>query len=255
MRERDRVEALIDRVIAGARIPSAAGRDDLRRELRTHFEEGASSSPDRVAFAIRRFGPEGLVTESLRRVYRWDYFAVHVARVAASTIASVAAALVILALLNLRIEIQTEVWRLTPGFSRAAGVALAVVLGLVAVQEALRRPFSARRAAVALGTYAAVCAVMQLLGTHSAGAFVVATVFVVFGYLCSKLPSRLLRWVMTFVAFAAIEYAIHARLAIAFGPSRAALASAALVAVWASTILILTRVDRAFAHTFGPAPN
>ncbi|HEY2905971.1 MAG TPA: hypothetical protein VGJ29_08720 [Vicinamibacterales bacterium] len=248
------VDALIDRIVAGARIPSRAERDDLRRELQTHFEEG-TTSPDLAGFAIRRFGPEALITESLRRVYWWDYLAAHVARLVASTIASFAAALVILALVNLRVEIQTEVWRLTPGFSRAAGVALAVVLGLVAVQEAIRRPFSAARALLALGAYAAICGVMQTLVAHSAEAFVVATVFVALGYMCSKLPSRPLRWMMTFVLFAATEYAIHARLAINFAPSRAAVASAALVAVWGSTILILTRIDRAFAQKFDSAAN
>ena len=97
--------------------------------------------------------------------------------------------------------------------------------------------------------------VMQRLVAHSAGAFVAATVFVALGYLCSKLPSRPVRWMMTFVLFAATEYAIHARLAIHFAPSRAALASAALVAVWASTVVILSRIDRAFAHKFDSAAH
>jgi hypothetical protein len=248
MREQN-VDALIDRIIAGAHIPSRAERDDLRRELQTHFEE-ATPSADLVPFAIRRFGPEKLVTESLRRVYRREYLAAHLVRLVASTIASLAAALVILALVNLRIGIETEIWRLTPGFSRAAGVALAVVLGVVAVQEAIRRPFNVRRALLALAAYAAICGAMQRLVAHSAGAFAVATIFVALGYLCSPLPSRPLRWTMTFVLFAATEYAIHARLAIDFAPSRAALASAPLVAVWGSTILILSRIDRAFAHKF-----
>jgi hypothetical protein len=108
---------------------------------------------------------------------------------------------------------------------------------------------------LALGAYAAICGVMQTLVAHSAEAFVVATVFVALGYMCSKLPSRPLRWMMTFVLFAAAEYAIHARLAINFAPSRAAVASAALVAVWGSTILILTRIDRAFAQKFDSAAN
>jgi hypothetical protein len=246
------VDALIDRIVAGARIPNRAERDDLRRELQTHFEESTPSADD-AAFAIRRFGPEPLITESLRRVYWLDYLAAHVVRLVASTIASFAAALVILALMNLRVEIQTEVWRLTPGFSRAAGVALAVVLGLVAVQEAIRRPFSAARALLALGMYAAICGVMQMLVAHSAEAFVIATIFVMLGYLCSKLPSFPVRWILTFFLFAATEYAIHARLAINFAPSRAALASAALVAVWGSTILIVSTIDRVFANRFDSA--
>ncbi len=248
----DALDILIDRIVAGAHIPSRAERDDLRRELHTHFEEGAPSH-DREAFAIRRFGPEELITESLRRVYRWDYLAAHVVRLAASTIASLAAALVILALVNLRVEIQTEVWRLTPGFSRAR----------VSRSQSFSALWPCRKQCGGLSAPRAPCwrsartarsaGSMQLLVAHSAGAFVVAMVFVVLGYLCSKLPSRPLRWMMTFVLFAAIEYAIHARLAINFAPSRAALASAALVAVWGSTILILSRIDRAFAHRFDSA--
>jgi hypothetical protein len=249
MPDHDTVGALIDRVIAGACIPSRAERDDLRRELSTHFEE-ADTSPDAIHDAIRRFGTEALVTDSLRRVYRWDYLALYLAKVVASMIASLAAALLILALVNLRVELRTEVWRLAPGFSRAAGVALAVVLGLVAAWEGVRPPFSYARAAAAVSAYAAVCGLMQLLGAHSGAAFVAAALVVVLGSLCSKLESRPLRWLLTFAAFAAVEYGIHLMVRVALAPSRAMLASAVLVAVWASTVLILTRVDHAFVHFF-----
>ena len=224
----DALDILINRIVAGAHIPSRAERDDLRRELHTHFEEGAPS-PDREAFAIRRFGPEELITESLRRVYRWDYLAAHVVRLAASTIASFAAALVILALVNLRVEIQTEVWRLTPGFSRAAGVALAVVLGIVAVQEAMRRPSALR----------APCW-RSARTVRSAGSCRCSS-----GTAPEHSSWRRSSWCSAIVLEAAVaaaaldddvrpvcrdRYAIHARLAINFAPSRAAIASAALVA-------------------------
>ena len=67
MPEDERVAAFIDRVVAGARIPSRAARDDLRRELWTHFEE-AGTSADAVREAMRRFGAEAMITESLRRL-------------------------------------------------------------------------------------------------------------------------------------------------------------------------------------------
>ena len=60
---------LIERIVAGARIPSRVDRDDLRRELWTHFEE-AGTSPAAVEDTLRRFGAESSITESLRRVYR-----------------------------------------------------------------------------------------------------------------------------------------------------------------------------------------
>jgi hypothetical protein len=250
--ERDAVLALIERVVAGACIPSRAERDDLRQELWTHFEE-AGISPDSVEYVIRRFGDEALVTESLRRVYRWDYAVLYAAKLVVSVIASFAAALVIVALVNLRVELQTEVWRLAPGFSRAAGVSLAVVLGLIAAWEVVRLPFSRARAALAIGAYAAACGMMDRLVAHSAGAFVTAAVFVALGYLCSRLASRPVRSLLTFVAFAAVEYGIHFALSVAFAPSRAVIAAALLVAVCGSTAVILRYADHAFVHFFDPA--
>jgi hypothetical protein len=249
MGEPDAIAALIERIIAGASIPSRAERDDLRRELWTHFEE-ADTSPDSFGYAMRRFGDESLITESLRRVYRWDYAALYAAKVAGSVIASFAAALLIVALVNLRVEVATEMWRLAPGFSRVAGLSLAVVLGLIAAWEAARRPFSLCRAAAAIGAYAAVCWLMDLVVAHSAGAFLIAAVFVALGYLCSHLASRPIRWPLTVVAFAAAEYGVHFALSVTLAPSRAAIAGAILAAVWASTMIILTYADHAFVRRF-----
>jgi len=250
----DAVTALIDRIVAGACIPSRAERDDVRRELLTHFEEAATAH-ESVAYAIRRFGDEAMVIDSLRRVYRWEYLALYLAKVAASVIASFAVALLIVAAFNLRLELETEVWRLAPGFSRAAGLALAVTFGLIAAWEIVRHPFSARRAIVAAAAYAAVCGLMPLLVANSVRAFVVATGLVVLGCVCSRLPSRLLRWLLTFVAFAVAEYGVHAVLSVAFPPSRAAMAGAILVAVWASTVFILRFADAAFTQRFDAAPH
>jgi hypothetical protein len=250
--EPDAVTALIDRIVAGACIPSRAERDDVRRELWTHFDE-AGTSPESVAYAIRRFGDEAMVTDSLRRVYRWEYLALYLAKVVASVMASFAAALLIVAAFNLRLELETEVWRLAPGFSPAAGLSLAVAFSLIAAWEVVRRPFSSSRAIVAIAAYAAVCGLMQLLVPHSVGAFVIATVLVVLGSFCSRLPSRSLRWLLTFVAFAVAEYGVHAVLSVAFPPSRALMAGATLVMVWASTVFILRHADAAFTHLFDAA--
>ena len=66
------VESLIEKIVAGAHIPSRTQRDELRRELLAHFED-AGTTPETLRDALRRFGSEALITESLRRVYRWDY--------------------------------------------------------------------------------------------------------------------------------------------------------------------------------------
>lgn len=249
MHEHETVAAFIERIVAGAHIPSRAEREDLRRELSTHFEE-TGTSPEAVDRALRRFGAEVMVTESLRRVYRWDYAFLYLAKIAASIIASLTAALLIEVLVNLRVEVQAEVWRLAPAFSHTAVVAVGVVLALVTAWEVGRPPFSSSRAAVAISAYAAVYVVVRLVFANSAGAFVTATILVALGYLCSKLEPRPARLLLTFGAFAAAVFGTHLRLRVAFGPSRDLLTSAVLVAVWASTLLILSRVDHAFVNCF-----
>jgi len=251
MRDPDTVGMLIERIVTRARIPGRAQRDDLRRELWTHFEE-ASGSADSTREAIRRFGAETIIGDSLRDVYRWDYARWYLAKIAAAIVVSSAAALLIQVLVNLRVELQAEVFRLAPGFSRASGMSIAVVLALVTLWEAARRPFSRSRAAVAVGAYVAICLVVRVLFLNGIGGLIMATVLVGIGYVCSKLerwPSRLFVLVG---AFAAALYVNHAFLSVAFGPGRALIAGAILGAVWSSTFVILNRVDRAFGSLIEP---
>jgi len=252
MHEPEAVAAFIERIVAGAQIASRAERDNLRRELWTHFDE-TGTSPEAVDSALRRFGAEVTVTESLRRVYRRDYVFLYLAKIAASIVASLIAALLIEVLVNLRVEVQAEGWRLAPAFSHTAVLAVGVVLALVSAWEVGRQPFSRSRAAVAVGAYAAVCAVVQLVFAERAGAFVTATVLVALGYVCSKIEPRPARLAVTFGAFAATVFGTHLLLRVALRPSRDLLSSAVLVAVWASTLLILSRIDHAFINVFQTA--
>jgi PAS domain-containing protein len=219
--------------------------------LWSHFED-AGMSPEACPDVLDRFGAESLVTESLRRVYRFDYAVMYLAKIAASLVASVAAALTIEALANLRVEEQADILRLSPAFSRGAGVSVAVVLGLVTAWEVCRPPFNRSRAALAIGAYATLYLLVQLFFASGAGAFVTATILVVLGYACSKLEQTPMRLLLVFGTFAAVLYANHRMLRVAFGPSRALLASAVLVAVWSSTVLILARVDHVFLRFFQP---
>jgi len=251
MRDQEAVGALIERIIARARIPGTAQRDDLRRELWTHFEE-AGESAESTREAVRRFGAETMVGESLRVVYRWDYLLWYFAKIAAAILVSTAAALLIQVLVNLRVELQAEVFRLAPGFARAFGMSIAVVLGLVTLWEAARRPFSRSRAAVAVSAYVAIGLVVGVLFLNGIGALITTTILVGIGYVCSKLerwPSRL---VVLVGAFAAALYVNHAFLSVAFSPRRALIAGAILGAVWSSTLVILNRVDRAFGSVIEP---
>ena len=242
------VAAFVDRVVAGAHIPSRAAREDLRRELWTHFEEAGASS-EAVRDAMRRFGAEAMVTESLRRVYRWDYVLLYLAKIAVSVVASVVAALLIEVLVNVRVE-GADVWRLAPGFFYAAPLSVAVVLALVTTWEAGRPPFNRSRAAAAVGAYAAVCGLAQLVSANSIGAFVTAMILAGLSYVSSKSATRTSRLLLTFAVFAAAEYGMHLGLNVAFGPTRALVAGAVLAAVWASTVVILTRLDHAFVNIF-----
>jgi predicted permease len=63
------VRAFIERVVEGSGIEAPDARDDLRRELQAHFED-AGTSPDAIREAIRRFGGERAIAESLRRVHQ-----------------------------------------------------------------------------------------------------------------------------------------------------------------------------------------
>jgi HAAS domain-containing protein len=249
MNEHDVIDNFIERIIAGAHIPSRAQRDDLRRELRSHFEEAGTSS-EAIRNAIEHFGSETLVTESLQRVYRWDYLFLYFAKVAASIVASSAVALLIQVAVNLRVELKAEVLRLAPGFSNAAGVSVAVVLALVTAWEVGRPPFNRSRAVLALSAYLVVCAVVQMLFAKSAGAFITGTILVVLGYLCSQLEPRPARLLLIFAVFAIELYGAHLMISVTFGPGRALLSSAVLVAVWISTVFILARMDHLFVNLF-----
>jgi hypothetical protein len=249
MDEHDAVGRLIERIIAGAHVPGRAERDDLRRELWTHFEE-AGTSPEALRESLRRFGAESLVTDSLRRVYGFEYALLYLAKVAASVVASAAAALLIEVFVNLRVEVQSEVLRLAPGFSRATGGAIAVVLALVTAWEVVKPPFSRPRAAAAVAAFAAVCVSAQLLFAIGVGAFVIPTVLVVLGSACSKLDKALARLLLLFGGFATVLYTSHLVLGVTFGVGQALLAGGVLVAVWCSARAIVVRVDDAFVGFF-----
>ena len=251
--DHDAVAALIDRVVAGAHIPGRAAREDLRRELWAHFED-AGSSPEARREALRRFGVESAIAESLRRVYRWDYLCLYLAKVAASIVASLAVALAIQVCVNLRVEIDAEVFRLGPRFVYAAARTVPIVLALVIVWEVARRPFHRWRAIIAIGAYGTACALTQLLVPNSAAAFANAALFAAIAYLCSTVASRpSARVLLALGSFAAALWLTHFLEGIDLGPLRTLTASCVLVAVSALTAWIVTRVDHAFVSYVEPA--
>lgn len=239
-------DAFINRIVSGARLPSRADREDLRRELWTHFESAEESLEGRPD-AMQRFGAEEAIVASLRRVYRWDYVLFYSAKVAAALVASLAAAFLIQILVNIRLQGDAALWRLAPGFWNAMAVSSAIVFGLIMAWEIDRRPFNGRRAAIVLSGYVLVCAVVQVLSGRSAPLFT-ATALVGLGYLCWKLKRWVDRLLLTLGAYALALYSTHAALSVSFGPTRALLAGGIYVAVCASTALIQARIHGIFAN-------
>jgi len=229
-------DALVERLVAAARIPSRASRDDLRRELLAHFADAAEASGG-ASDAIRRFGAEDVVAESLRRVYRRDYVLAYAAKTAVAIAASSSTAILIQFVVS-------------PAFSYTAGVSIAVALAVVTAWEVVRPPFSAARAAAAIAAYVAVWAVVQRVVPESGGAFMSAAALVGVATICSTLDLRPAKLLITLAAFAAVEYALHATLRIPFGTARAVLAGAIQLPVWASTLVIIARIDRVFSDAF-----
>jgi hypothetical protein len=124
------VTAMIDRIVAAARVPRRGARADLRRELHAHFED-AGASPDQRREALRRFGSEELVIAGLRRVYAVEYHLCYAAKVAASIAVSLMTALAIEWMAHLRIE------------PRPVAFALAVVVTVIVAWELARPPAAA----------------------------------------------------------------------------------------------------------------
>src|SRR5262249_53335553 len=149
------VDAVIEPIVEAAQIPSRRRRDELRRELRSHFED---SGPTAEAFhdAVARFGNGAGIGEALRKVYRRDYLLLYLAKVAACMAATTMAAIVIEAVASLRLEIDAEAWHLSPGFAHAAPFGVVLTLALVAAAEATRAPFTWSRALGSLAGYAIV---------------------------------------------------------------------------------------------------
>jgi hypothetical protein len=247
---RDDIDAFIERIVEAAQIPSRGRRDDLRRELRTHFEESAPI-PEAIDAAVARFGNTSQIGDSFRKVYRRDFLVFHLARIAGCIATAAIAAILIEALASLRRDGGLDTWGLSPGFAHAAAFGVVLTLALVVAAEAARAPFTWSRALCWLGCYAMVSGAGWSVNATSAGAVatagILATITVGVLKAAATWPSRVL---LTLPAFGAAEYLRHQSLGISFGPVRALMASAILLLLWASTLAIVTFADRVFGGAF-----
>jgi len=131
--DEQRLNELIDRVVRDAKLATARERDELRRELESHFAE-AGESPDALRAAIERFGSPALVGDALERAHRYNRVLAHVVRVLAASFAATLCALVIQIVMNLRFESRTTLG-LAPSFVPSAAFSTMLVVALVAAWE------------------------------------------------------------------------------------------------------------------------
>jgi hypothetical protein len=250
-----RVSVLIDEVVRGARLPRRRQREELRRELWSHFEE-SGLAPEQVAAVVGRFGDTALVARSFGRVYRRDHLLFYLLKLAASLVASGGVALLIQTAANLRSGGRVVVWRLAPAlapsFPKSALISVAVALGAVAAWESLRRPFSAARVLSSAGLYVLASLAVQVLFGRGMEAFLAALVFLALGLATSRFETRPAGLLAAYLAFSIAIYAVHQQVGGAWSLPRALASAAALLAVWAASLTILSRLDRAFSGLLDP---
>src|SRR5262245_26144453 len=167
---RDDIEAFIERIVEAAQIPSRERRDQLRRELRSHFEE-TGRLPEALDAALARFGNIADIGDSFRRVYRRDYVVFYVVKIAGCAAVAAMAAILIEAIASLRLAGDVNGWYLSPRFAHAARFGVVLTVAVVAAAEAVRAPFAWSRALFSLGGLAMVSAGAWLLNGSIAGAF------------------------------------------------------------------------------------
>jgi hypothetical protein len=150
MTERDRTAAFVEDVLARAGVPSRREREDVRRELLTHFEDTVRERGS-IDAALAEFGSVDEIASRFAAVYRARRLLTHALRIAAGLTVSVVAAL----------GIELALGR--PDAVRAmTGFACAIVLGLALwrelVSRRLRQPTTMARAGRWLAAFLALTA-------------------------------------------------------------------------------------------------
>jgi hypothetical protein len=210
MGDRERVAALVERIVAEAGLADDRARDELRRELTSHFEEaGAATAAGDPAEALRaalaRFGDPGAVGAHLRRAHGRTFVLWYAVKIAVAVGISLAVALAVQFLASVRIVSGESVdLRLASGYLRGLGFLAAVVLLVAAAWELDVEP------------------------------------------LCVRLERRPLRLAAALgLAFAGV-LAVHEVARHVIPPAFALVGAATVVVVWACTLAVLARVDLAF---------
>ena len=225
--------------------------DEARDHLIDAIDAGMRRGLSREAAerdALARFGSADRLGTEFARVYRWSYALWYLTKIAATVVVSVAVALAVEVVVNLRGVVQAEALRLAPQFARTSLVAVAIVLGLATTWEIVRTPFQLRRSLIAIGAYVAICCIANALFTESIAAFGAATVMVLLGAISSRLERRPAKLLATFAMFVVSLAVIHRVAHVELDLTQAAVASAVMMVIWTSTLTILSRGDQMFVH-------
>ena len=120
----------IDRMVRDARVPHARAREELRRELTSHFAD-AGNAPD----AIARFGSSVAISEGLWRAHRRGRLITSACRILVALGASSIIALAIQLVASLHLDDRGHLTGLGFGFGRAVALSAMIVVALVAAWE------------------------------------------------------------------------------------------------------------------------
>lgn len=124
---------LIDRIVREAKVASARERQELRRELESHFAE-AGGSPEALRAAVERFGSPAIVAGALAQAHRHSRMLTNALRVTVAFLVSTSLALVVQIVMNLRFEGPATLG-LAPSFVPSAAFSTMLVVALVAAWE------------------------------------------------------------------------------------------------------------------------
>jgi len=133
MDQRDLAE-FIDRIVRESKIPYAHAREELRRELESHFAD-AGGTPDALRAAVERFGRPADVSGALERTHRRSRFLTNLLRIVTAVATAWMVAVAIQLLANLRVDAHRNIIGLGHGFGRSVAFATMIVVALVAAWE------------------------------------------------------------------------------------------------------------------------
>lgn len=166
MADRDELQAFIDRVVRESHIADARGREELRRELESHFANVADT-PEALRAAMARFGSPSEVGGALDRAHRGSQLVRQLLRLALVLAASGGIAVVLQLATNLRRDVRSDAIVLGPAFARSIAFSSLLIVLLVAAWELDVEPLCARlerhplRLAVAVGALALLMLVVH----------------------------------------------------------------------------------------------